>query len=710
MKKSPDFIIYLLLLILNLFIFKQYWLGQESPHWDFIGGGMVEQFRFYKDGNFFNPPNWFPYAWFGIPEYQMLQDGAWFLPVTFTAEFLAWNPANAARVQALLILFGTFGFFNLSKIFISNKLIQFLLSTMYLFIPAFYSNAQHYGVVRASALLPWLLFLSHPLTILNSKWKPLLLSFIIFQTIVGSYPGNLISNFYTTILFICLFYIFATEKKMEYLLTVFISTLSGVLMGTLRYLPVLIQRNSFPSNVINESPISIDSLVYLIFPYYFNINCTTGDCVVNVRENLSFLNPDPSQRSIYIGVTALIVLIFLFRHKFFYRNLFLIVFFFVMMSSSIFENFLREVLPGANLSRFGMTDWRTSFNIIIILTIGITLDNISKISRINYVARFSASLIVIYLFYLLGIHQKYYMHDIKIAIYSCLSILFLLTLYWVFTSKNFKTIYVNFALLAIIIVTFIFNSYFSYQNNLTWTYPIAQKNLEVYGADFDSVKQVIELPIKSRPPRIMFDKPPLDSNQYKNDFRYNRFWLTGEFGALGYHNIKDIKEYNSLFTRLEVKDDPVIDFLMRPGSQFLFNSFQDANDNFALCLRQEMKCNNFSDASITQIEFDKDIEKFEIKANKSFVMLQNEIFSPIWSGKLCNTKNECENVLPSNFLNSLRAWQLPSGNYELITRASTPMNNIRWILFSFGLTLNFLLFFRKSILFKNTKSTILGYF
>ena len=373
-----------------------------------------------------------------------------------------------------------------------------------------------------------------------------------------------------------------------------------------------------------------------------------------------------------------------------------------MMSSTIFENFLRELLPAANLSRFGMTDWRTSFNIIIILTIGITLDNFNKISKINFAARFTASIIVIYLFYLLGISKKYFTHDIKIAIYSCLLILFLLTLYWVFASKNFKSIYVNFSLLAIIIVTFIFNLYFSYQNNLTWTYPIAQKNLEVYGADFASVKQVIELPVKTRPPRIMFDKPPLDSNQYKNDFRYNRFWLTGEFGALGYHNIKDIKEYNSLFARLEIKDDPVINFLIRPGSQYLFNSFQEANDNFELCLRQQVKCSNLINASVTQIEFDKEIEKFDVRANKSFVMLQNEIFSPIWSGRLCYTKNECENVLPSNFLNSLRAWQLPPGNYELITKASTPMNNIRWILFSCGLILNFLLFFRKSILFKNT--------
>lgn len=702
MKKKSELLIYLFLIILNLFIFKKYWLGEESPHWDFVGGGMVEQFRFYEDGSFFNPPNWFPYAWFGIPEYQMLQDGAWFLPVTLTAEFFVWNPANAARVQALIILIGTFGFFNLSKIFINNKVIQLLVSTMYLFIPAFYSNAQHYGVVRASALLPWLLFLTHPNSILINKWKPILLSFLIFQTIVGSYPGNLISNFYTTFLFIFLYYVFATEKKFQYLSILFISTLSGILMGTLRYLPVLVQRNSFPSNVINESPISLDSLIYLIYPYYFNLNCATGNCVVNLRDNLNFLNPDPSQRSIYIGVTALIILIFTSRHKFFYRNIFMIIFCLIMMSSTLVENFLRELLPAANFSRFGMTDWRTSFNIIIILIIGMTLENLNKISRINYFIRFMISLIIIYLFYLLGISKRYYMHDIKIAVYSCLSILFLLTLYWTLKRKEFNLIYTNVSLVAIFFATFIFNTYYSYQNNLSWTYPISQKNSEVYGADYDSINQVTELPIRNRPQRIMFDKPPLDANQYKNDFRYNRFWLTGEFGALGYHNIKDIEEYNSLFPRLELKGDPVIGFLMQSGRQMVFNSFQDANTNFSLCFYQQKNCTEYTDVFITQTEFDKESEKFQIKAKNSFVMLQNEIFSPIWSGKICKTKNYCESVTPSVFLKSLRAWELPPGNYEFITIASTPMNHARWILFSLGLIINLLLFFRKHILFKNT--------
>ena len=66
MKKSrklqfinSDYFSFLLLVILNFAIFHEYWLGISTPPWDFLGGGMVEQYRFYKDGGFFNPPNLF---------------------------------------------------------------------------------------------------------------------------------------------------------------------------------------------------------------------------------------------------------------------------------------------------------------------------------------------------------------------------------------------------------------------------------------------------------------------------------------------------------------------------------------------------------------------------------------------------------------------------------------------------------------------------
>ena len=131
---------YIFLILINLIVFYKYWLGISTPPWDFLGGGMVEQYRFYKDGGFFSPPSWFPYAWFGIPEYQMVQDGGWFIPVWITAEIFGWYPANAARVQALLVLFGAIGMYKLSFTFVKSKYLATIAGTLYLFIPVFYSS------------------------------------------------------------------------------------------------------------------------------------------------------------------------------------------------------------------------------------------------------------------------------------------------------------------------------------------------------------------------------------------------------------------------------------------------------------------------------------------------------------------------------------------------------------------------------------------
>jgi hypothetical protein len=64
-------------------------------------------------------------------------------------------------------------------------------------------------------------------------------------------------------------------------------------------------------------------------------------------------------------------------------------------------------------------------------------------------------------------------------------------------------------------------------------------------------------------------------------------------------------------------------------------------------------------------------------------MIQNEIFSPIWSGEICS-ESGCENVSSFVVLDSLRSWELPKGEYIFKTQAQTPLNLQRWILFFAG--------------------------
>jgi hypothetical protein len=175
---------------------------------------------------------------------------------------------------------------------------------------------------------------------------------------------------------------------------------------------------------------------------------------------------------------------------------------------------------------------------------------------------------------------------------------------------------------------------------------------------------------------------PLTAENYKNDQRYNRFWLTGGFGAFGYHNIKDINAYSSLFPRLEKEQDPVIDFLMSKSKQLAVTNLNDIEIQLEKCAFS-IGCPNSFGVKIRQLVFDKQSEKFEIDSDLNFVMVQNEIYSPVWKGKICTT-SDCEIIESSPALESLRTWELPAGKYTFETYAETPFSKVRWIIFSLG--------------------------
>ena len=652
----------MLLTSLNAIVFYKYWLGISTPPWDFLGGGMVEQFRFYKDGGFFNPPSWFPYSWFGIPEYQMVQDGGWFIPVWLTSELFGWHPANAARVQAFLILFGTIGMYVLAKILINQKFYALVAGVLYLFIPVFYSNAQAYSTVRSATLLPWLLYFLHPKVIKKSRTSLLFGSIIIFQSITGSYPGNLIAAFYTVMIYILLICLPQSQNRFRYLKFLILMGASGVLMGLIRYLPVIYLQESFPSNVGNQAGITFYNLIYLIFPF-------TG-------TNLPWA--DPTLRSLYIGIFAFVVLSFFsFRVKKALPWFAIALFSVFMMSSNFLNDLVRETIPFLNISRFAITDWRNTFNIAIIILVVFTLKYVTE-SSTNTKNFFRFVILISSLIFLMIYGYSEGQSVINILITGVSAIIFIIYIYKIKIESNISKIFLI-LLISISGIVFVFT------NSFTWMTTVKEQNFNIYNNTFTNIQEGVKYPLKVRPARVSFLPMPLTSENYKNDQRYNRFWLTGGFGAFGYHNIKDINAYSSLFPRLEKEQDPVIDFLMTKSKQLAVTNLNTVETELDDCTNS-IACPNDIGVKIMQLEFNKQSEKFKIEADKDFIMIQNEIYSPVWKGKICS-KSDCKTIESAPALDSLRTWTLPAGKYELETYAETPFNNVRWIIFYSGLFL-----------------------
>jgi hypothetical protein len=651
--------------ILNFVIFHQYWLGVSTPPWDFLGGGMVEQYRFYKDGSFFNPPSWFPYAWFGIPEYQMVQDGGWFIPVMVTAELFGWHPANAARLQAFLILLGVIGMYKLAFTFVNSKYFATLAGALYIFIPVFYSNAQHYSSVRSAVFLPWLLYVVHPKNIRKSQFSILFGAIIIFQTIVGSYPGNLISNFYSVVIYIALICLQNCKDKINYFKSLILMSFAGVSMGLIRYLPVILLQESFPSNVGNQAGITTYNIPYLIFPF--------------IGKNLPY--EDPTLRSIYIGSLGLAVLFYFSRKlKATYPWLVMTLLSVIMMMWNEFNTLIRETVPYLNISRFAITDWRNLFNLSIIMIITYILMSLSEFKySLNFGLRLSVLLVALIPINLVAFRSGQSL--IYLIFYTYLIVEVFIALRKINLIKPYQKI------LSLIFVS-VLGIIFVFQNSFAWMTTVKEQNLNIYNKEFTDVVETVKYPLEFRPERISFNPLPLTPDQYKNDQRYNIFWLTGEFGAYGYHNIKDIEQYAALYPRLEKNSDPIVSFLLSRSQHVVFDGSQNVEELISQCAFSS-NCANDLGVEVTQKLFDKEREVFEISASTNFTIVQNEMYSPVWTGEIC-LEDECEKIYPVLVLDSLRGWELPSGNYTFETIAKTPLNTERWILFYFGLTLAFL--------------------
>ena len=347
-----------------------------------------------------------------------------------------------------------------------------------------------------------------------------------------------------------------------------------------------------------------------------------------------------------------------------------------MMSLSSVNLLLREFLPLTDISRFAITDWRNTFNLSIILLGALVLNKIGDLSTLQKTLRilFFLSFLAYIVFTGNSIGHTF----TSILIYLTFALLaFVLFLNIERAGKYFKYVAVTFAS--------IFGIVFVFQNSFSWMTTVKEQNFNIYNIytnPFTDEFEFVNYPLIERPARFTFLPTPLTEENYRNDQRYNRFWLTGSFGAFGYHNIKDVNSYSSLFPRLEKQSDPVVRFLLSGSKQVATKDLKDIELKISNCTKED-KCIDSIQVKIEQQVFEKQSEVFKIQANDDFIMIQNEIFSPIWSGEICSNGN-CKKIPSFSVLDSLRSWELPKGEYTFKTQAKTPLNLQRWILFFAG--------------------------
>jgi hypothetical protein len=356
-----------------------------------------------------------------------------------------------------------------------------------------------------------------------------------------------------------------------------------------------------------------------------------------------------------------------------------------MMVSSDVTDLFRSILPFTNISRFGMTDWRTTLYIGVILITLLTFQKINEIQLLSLIFSEIIFLILLLTVRIIGTSLNYSESDIsytfKVLVITNISIILYILASILLKNKNSLSVIL---FLILILQTVFYVEYYN-KNKMTWESKEIDQN--IYGQSFRSISRVIEYPLSSRPPRILLTPPPFDEWQYRTDYRYNKFWLTGEFGALGYHNVKDNMAYKPLEIRLQRNSDPVINYLLSQGLIITITDNTDVEELINNCLVNNSTCQTVEGVEIEQLEFNRESELYSIKSNRDFIMLQNEMYSPVWSARLCENQ-ECFSIDSSPILDSLRAWKIPKGNFEFRSEAKTLYNSERWFIFWVGVILS----------------------
>ncbi|MEO8129240.1 MAG: hypothetical protein ABJF23_11130 [Bryobacteraceae bacterium] len=197
----------IVLILLNLYVFRDHWRGLTTFPWDF--GQAYYAFTGYwitsiQMGEW---PHWIPYQALGFPSALNPQLDLFYFPFWFFIIFQIPYTLHAATVlQVLHVLFGSIGFLLFALRCFGSKGVALCGAAAFAFFGGFYTNSEHVDVIRAFSWVPWIfwaLLLDESVADRTfARWRihtrfrtpNLFLPLIVCFFLTGAYPGSFIAG------------------------------------------------------------------------------------------------------------------------------------------------------------------------------------------------------------------------------------------------------------------------------------------------------------------------------------------------------------------------------------------------------------------------------------------------------------------------------------------------------------------------------------
>ena len=197
------------LFALDLLVFKGVYFSADSFPGDFGATHYGQVAYWIASVTAGEWPSWMPYAGMGYPLAINPESGILYPPFwVFPALHLPYTLKAASILQALHVFGGAVGIYALSRRLFDPASVALVMGVAYVTYGGFYSNAAHPDIVRAFALLPWLLW---GLSLINTETETgtsalsatnLFVPIVAYFVVTGAYPGNVIAFFLAAAAFV----------------------------------------------------------------------------------------------------------------------------------------------------------------------------------------------------------------------------------------------------------------------------------------------------------------------------------------------------------------------------------------------------------------------------------------------------------------------------------------------------------------------------
>lgn len=674
----------------NLATFFPHYLGRMTFPWDFLAGYHAHTFGWYRAGSLLSPPAWLPWSDLGFPAFLAVQAGAWYLPLAAVdAVGLDYTIRVATVVQCLHVLAGAVGAFFLFRRLGFCLWTAFMGGLAYHFTAAFFSGQQFVDIVRAAALLPWLWLALHPHFLTKSFLSPVLASLLLWQFLVAAYPGNIVSTAYGSIV-VCLVAVFATKTKqarVRYVLLLGSVVTAATMMAMIKWYPVIAERSQLDYEAGRQSILHWKLLATLVVPY-----------------DVAFFPGDLAMRSLWLPLSLLLGVAFAkLRSQAEWVGCGLVTLTLAVAMIAPQVGLVHDLIPGARVSRFLVSDWRPIFQLGLIL---LALSGWTRLLARQYgfgpVVVRSCAMAGVLILAGFGLEELGYPASRLRLPFATILVVALLGIGVALLQRQGHGhgqggARGRIAVIAVVCLL-VAGEAAVYQlgQPVTWRAPWSQTSeILAYGDTLERLRhRPAALEDGRRPRRFALDATAEAALQSRRSLAYNRCWYAESYCVLGYNNLK-----------MSVPHRRFADALVASGGEDLFAFVRRAQQLLLLPpdaagLVAGLTAGNIDASAIgripegTRIGFVDYLPGkvvYSISVPEPVLVVENEIWWSGWAVSYCNSLG-CSRPTPARRTSQqLRSWPLEQGTWQVVLEYRNADSRIGYLLFLAGLLLSLML-------------------